>query len=67
MMDSTTTREARTTSSGWRKSSRSEGANTCVELNYTGMVRDSKNPTGPALTADLAGLLTAVKSGSMDH
>jgi hypothetical protein len=46
MMDPTTARNVLTTSSGWFKSSHSEGANACVELNlsvagYAGM-RDSK-------------------------
>ncbi|OLF11587.1 hypothetical protein BLA60_11615 [Actinophytocola xinjiangensis] len=47
----------------WRKSSRSQGANTCVELHPAGLVRDSKNPAGPTLSVDLAGLLAAVKTG----
>lgn len=47
----------------WRKSSRSQGANTCVELHPAGLVRDSKNPAGPTLTVDLAGLLAAVRGG----
>lgn len=37
----------------WRKSSRSGSNGQCVEVMDTGadvMVRDSKNPTGPALT-----------------
>ncbi|WP_018656053.1 DUF397 domain-containing protein [Actinomadura flavalba] len=58
----------------WRKSTRSQGdGGNCVELstNVTEAVRirDSKNPTGPhlALTRPhLAGLLTDVKSGSLD-
>jgi uncharacterized protein DUF397 len=36
----------------WRKSSRSNGAQNCVELAHVAeamAVRDSKNPTGPVL------------------
>ncbi|KAA2252131.1 DUF397 domain-containing protein [Solihabitans fulvus] len=36
----------------WRKSTRSNAGNTCVEVAFSGPavgVRDSKNPTGPAL------------------
>lgn len=41
------------TTARWRKSSRSDASNTCVEVARTGTVvglRDSKNPTGPHLT-----------------
>lgn len=42
------------TSDGWRKSTYSQAANDCVEVNATVPewvgVRDSKNPDGPALT-----------------
>lgn len=56
---------------GWRKSSYSNGEGAaCIEV-ADGMpgavpVRDSKNPTGPALTFradDWSAFLTAVKSG----
>jgi hypothetical protein len=47
----------------WRKSSRSGSQTNCVELANTGALRDSKNPAGPTLTANLRPLLTAVKSG----
>jgi hypothetical protein len=48
----------------WRKSSRSSGQNgACVELAYTGAIRDSKNRTGPTLRVDLNVLLAAVKAG----
>ena len=50
----------------WRKSSRSGGeGGACVELANVGAVRDSKNPAGPALRAELAGLLAAVKKGQV--
>jgi hypothetical protein len=47
----------------WRKSSRSGSETNCVELANTGAVRDSKNPTGPTLTADVEALVAAVKRG----
>lgn len=48
----------------WRKASRSggEGGN-CIELAWAGAVRDSKNPAGPALGADLEALVRWVKAG----
>ena len=54
----------------WRKSSRSGSQSDCVEVARTatvGAVRDSKNPTGPTLRADLAALLPAVKAGLLDR
>ena len=53
----------------WRKSSFSGEAGQCVELGAAwreadtdiGAVRDSKNPAGPALRADLGPLITFVK------
>ncbi len=47
----------------WRKSSRSgNGGGNCVELSAH-LVRDSKNPSGPHLLADVPSLLAAVKAG----
>jgi hypothetical protein len=50
----------------WRKSSRSTATDTCVELAYSGMVRDSKNPGGPTLRINLKSFLTAAKVGRFD-
>lgn len=47
----------------WRKSSRSSGQDTCVELGSTGAVRDSKSPAGPFLVVDVAALVDSVKAG----
>jgi Domain of unknown function (DUF397) len=51
----------------WRKSSHSNGqGGECVEVAGTlDAVRDSKNPTGGVLRADLTALLTTVKSGRL--
>lgn len=49
----------------WRKSSRSSGQDTCVELANTGAVRDSKNPAGPFLVVGLEALIAAVKAGGL--
>lgn len=52
----------------WRKSSKSEAAGACVEVrNDLSAIRDSKNPTGPTMSADLSRLLTTVKSGKLDR
>jgi hypothetical protein len=50
----------------WRKASRSGAQSNCVELGNRGAVRDSKNPTGPTLAADLRTLLAAIKTGRFD-
>lgn len=49
----------------WRKSTRSQNEGACVELANTGAVRDSKNPAGPILAVGFAGLISAVKAGSL--
>jgi hypothetical protein len=55
----------------WRKSSYSGGNNgNCVEVALTADetgVRDSKNPAGPVVRADLHALLAAVKHGEFDR
>lgn len=46
----------------WRKAKASGTQGTeCVELHPAGAVRDSKNPDGPRLNADISGLISAVK------
>lgn len=53
----------------WLKSSYSaSGQGNCVELAH-GMdaVRDSKNPRGPVLTADVRALLARVRSGEFNR
>jgi Mrp family chromosome partitioning ATPase len=53
----------------WRTSRRSGNGENCVQLAVSSggvLVRDSKNPTGPVLRADLATLLAEVKSGRLD-
>jgi hypothetical protein len=52
----------------WRKSSFSGSGGNCVEVRQDlAAVRDSKNPTGPTLTADLSLLLATVKSGELER
>lgn len=57
----------------WRKSSRSGGGNTCVEVANlsaaTIAVRDSTNPSGPQLTFSRAAwnaLFTEIKADALD-
>ncbi|MGB3439839.1 MAG: DUF397 domain-containing protein [Actinophytocola sp.] len=46
----------------WKKSSRSSGANTCVELGSSGAaIRDSKNPDGPRIEVSWQTLVAAMK------
>jgi hypothetical protein len=47
----------------WRTSSFTSSGADCVELSGAGRIRDSKNPAGPILRADLAALVKAVKTG----
>lgn len=58
----------------WRTSSRTSGGQSnCVELacgTNSMAVRDSKNPSGPALllgSGEWSTLLSSVKSGLLDH
>lgn len=49
----------------WRKSSYSGQEGACIELSHTlDTIRDSKNPAGPTLHADVRQLLEAIRSGS---
>lgn len=45
----------------WRKASMSSSQTNCVEVAGTGLVRDSKNPSGPVLRVDLPRFVAAVK------
>jgi hypothetical protein len=50
----------------WRKSSRSSNQTDCVEVSHTLVaVRDSKNPSGPALAVDAQAFIRAVRDGRM--
>lgn len=56
-----------TNHSTWRKSSYSSAENACVELRGDlATLRDSKNPGGPILRADLAAFVAAVKDGRIN-
>ncbi|WP_084734889.1 DUF397 domain-containing protein [Actinophytocola xinjiangensis] len=50
----------------WRKSSRTQGQTNCVEIHPQGLVRDSKQRSGPHLRVDLATLTAAIKAGRVD-
>jgi hypothetical protein len=46
----------------WRKSSRSNNGSDCIEVSGSlDQLRDSKNPDGPVLRANIAALIDALK------
>lgn len=50
------------TTAVWRKSSYSGGnGGACIELANIGAIRDSKNPAGPSLRADLTSLVAMAR------
>lgn len=52
----------------WIRSSRSVNGGTCVELTTTlDALRDSKDPNGPVLRADVRSFVRAVKTGRFDR
>ncbi|HEX4725110.1 MAG TPA: DUF397 domain-containing protein [Pseudonocardiaceae bacterium] len=52
----------------WHKSSYSGQGTNCVELSADlEQIRDSKNPAGPALSANVPVLLDEIKSGRLTH
>ncbi|HWC80640.1 MAG TPA: DUF397 domain-containing protein [Pseudonocardiaceae bacterium] len=52
----------------WRKSAHSGQQTNCVEIAHTrDLIRDSKNPDGPALAVDLAALLDTVRADLLRH
>jgi hypothetical protein len=58
---------APTSGPAWRKSTRSSGQDTCVEVRQDlAAVRDSKNVAGPTLRVDVASLVAHVRSGLFD-
>lgn len=51
----------------WKKSSFTAQEADCVELAYSGAVRDSKNRTGPILAVSVPTLTGAAKAGLLDR
>ena len=52
----------------WRKSSFSGTGGDCVQVRQDlAAIRDSKNPHGPTLAADLSGLLATVRAGTLNR
>ena len=55
------------TSTQWRKSSRSVSNGECVEVAFSGMVRDSKNPSGPMVSVGRTGLVALLSAAKADR
>jgi len=52
----------------WRKASHSTESSNCVEIaGSLDRLRDSKNPDGPVLNADIAALIRAVRASDFDQ
>jgi hypothetical protein len=54
----------------WVKSTFSDQGENCVELRRhrsSAAARDSKNPNGPTLFADISSLVAAAKTGRLDR
>ena len=49
----------------WRKATRSDGANNCVEIHPDGWVRDSKDPHHRPLAVNLHALLSAIHTNRL--
>jgi hypothetical protein len=51
----------------WKKASASNANGGCVEFNGDrNKVRDSKNPSGPVISADVVSFIAEVKTGRFD-